>query len=379
MNENYDPFKTTGEDEESAEAVQASVLDAVETPKTDDKDNKAGGYKHIKEWPMTPTPPPPAIPGSLKPKELPETDRLKALRESLNEPLPGKLMDKIKLHGEYFLWMRGDNGFLPYDIRALISERQKALRIAINTETNPHKVVQIAANEMAIVSSAHKNRPTMRAQKIRRYSEALAKHESEPYFNSIPIVPKHSLPIYFKWLLGREPVREAVTMCRIELCRNELQRLKIFGVLYPSDRKEEIMQQLGWETNAASIQELQSELATLVLPSAKHAAHGAMRGLEQAWKKVEMFTKILLEWSLDELVKHQEGLIEAEKVLFINNAMGLEHSRTQVTTALDPAIKQFRDTLAAHSKPVHQMPGITPMDGENTVLQSMFGLSILGD
>jgi hypothetical protein len=392
MSDENNTFEGTETDTETITTVEMPEKKPGETAEqAQSADDKSGKFDRVDRpqkqgadwpWPMTPPMPDPVIPKADAESSRTPTERDKSLRESLNQPLAAKLNDLQKEYTRNVYYLRDGSGAIPGDLKKIIAARQVLIRNAVNALIQSPKPPRIGATEQAHVQMAHLSRPAMRAAKLEKLKAALASQETDPtYFGSISINPVKSIPPIVQWLLQQENVWMGVTMCRLDLARYELARFKSFGLTHPKDRVEEIKGEIATGPDAATIEKLQDELATLSLPTSELSALAASREIHDKWKPFEMSLDFLLSSALFDLEEEQERLIEDEKYLYRTHAMGLEYEPTKISKSLEPVIKQFRDLLAENGKQLHYMPGVStlPRDGEQTALMSIFGQSILGD
>lgn len=205
-----------------------------------------------------------------------------------------------------------------------------------------------------------------------------AEMRCQTYFSMMSVIPERDVPPFIKWLIRQETVSMSIADLRLTLCRYQVKYLSLWGTVHFKDRIEELRGDIPLATDIEEIKALQSELSMLILPTAESAAHATANLLHGEWAKCEQFIDLLLMACEMELTMEKEKLEQCEGLLFENHVTGLTRQPTSASKAIDDVITQIQGFRDKKKNQIARSFTLSVPDGEQTVLNWLFGLSILG-
>jgi hypothetical protein len=352
----------------------------IETAET----NKASFKK--REWEYTDSHLRANLPGSDDPKPSENTTTRHAeILQRLNSPVPAEYADLIAEHSWLDYLRHYYRGSLSPAIRESAASRSALVAKAINAITGAdQRPVVMTAQQLGHARAGQANRPAMRAAQLSRYKSAIQEYEKNPaYFLGLDICPHRQLASHLVFLLTKpHGVSLEIGMLRERLARYEMKRMENFGLLYPTERLEEIRHELRACNDATRINELHVESTQLSSDAVKASSRAMWGELLSEWEKVQEAVNWLLNVSLMTLQETRENWAEGEKTQAdVYHPMGLgatgKYKPTIFVTAFDAAIAEFENAL---NPPQVARPSAAFMpDGHNTALDHIFGLPILPD
>jgi hypothetical protein len=301
------------------------------------------------------------------------------LLKRLNATLPGKESDLRAEHTFLTALLRGWNGQISWEVRKVALARHQLVRTAINAieqSPPPPRNIGYAA---ALHTLSHLSRPARRAAEIERLEAALKKLETgEGEISMVEIDPRQDISKLIRYLLLDYDIQFNVYWLRDSLVRYKLEFLKNFGLIFPKERLEEIKGAHNNCTDPGQIAALNAEATALSLPTAENSTRAMRIAMQAAWEPVQDAIQHLATTSAELLERERELRDELLKDTYASHPVGLEYTPSVLVTAYDPWIARFRAILApGNSHPMPQLSGPTPMEPDNTILNSIFGLDIL--
>lgn len=312
-----------------------------------------------------------------------ETTTAEAVQRLTSQPVPG---DSAGLHAEHrFLWgLRHSGRTFSTATMAAAAARHKLVIDALN-ELEQGKVRPVRPGPGHSVSG--RPRPgssAARAANLAAYKTALQLESETPgYFYSLPQIPSRAVPPWISWLLRQDTVQMSVGDVRGALTAFQVKYLEAWNIVHFKDRIAELQLEISDAKDSAEIKALQEELAILQLPTAPDAASANAGLLSDAFFKAEGEIRLLLLFCKDELQVELTKVLLSELEMYENHICGpLPVQKTSAAVkAIEDAIALIDAELsrkAEHSKIARPHAGPVPPNADQTALNHIFGLSILG-